>query len=288
MATFINPAPIAPAFVKPFPPTMPKGAQYGGPTGFIAHAQPSQRVTASPFVGPTPVLIPTPDWNYPMPRAEALGGLSVPGVGQVIPYPVTTGAGGLIRGPTGSTNTSGSFLDRLPPQILRPWHRRVSTQGSATIVANTTTRQLLYTVPRGLGLIILTWTPAWLVAGQIATDLNAMEAVPDQFDAYGRVGHFLAIGGGSIGDYQESLFDPGGGGVTRTVFGYTLLNNNLLNVGSHPTALYAVDGAAVEGVWATGATVPGDIPTAVSVSLTGYLLPQRALFEVLFQGRVYV
>lgn len=289
MVTFINPGPLEPAFHKPFLPAMVGGARFDGPTGFIAHAQPSEGMTAEPFVGPTPELIPTTDWNYPMPRAAALGGMNVPGLGAVIPYPTTHGAGGLIRGPSGATNTTGRFLDRLPPQILRPWHRRISTQGTATIIAGTVVRQTLYTVPRGLGVIIMTWTPSWLVSGQQAVDLNALTALSDQFDAYGRVAHYLAIGGGSIGDLRESLFDPNSGvGVTRTVFGYTLLNQNLLNLGSHPTALYAVDGARIDGVWTTGAVAPGLIPTAVSVDLTGYILPQKALFEVLFQGRVYV
>ena len=174
------------------------------------------------------------------------------------------------------------FLSRLPAQGLLPWQRKRTVRGTTAIVANTTYTEDIATLPRGTSLILMVWRQFWLDAQADPLDPDALAALQDDQDAYGRVSNNMLFNRSPVFDSSEQLVDPNGGAYTvRRISGFTTLNQNLLYVGNHPTAIYAPDASTITATWTTGPVVPGHIPSVVGVQLQGYTVPTKTFIEVL-------
>lgn len=233
-----------------------------------AHAVPGERLDPRNFVGP-----------LEQPGVEAPPGLGTP------PRVVLEAERG-IADPLGRLPVDGrltAFLARLPASGLLTWHRKLSRSGASAIVAGTTVRSTVTTVTAGYALILMLVRQLWLDSGGDPADASVLTALQDNQDAYGRVGFNLLINNVPIWDAQETLYDPLIVS-TRTLNGFTLLNTNLLNVGEHPTAIYARENSAVQAAWETS-TIPVHIPTVVMVELQGYLVAMREFSELMVMLR---
>jgi len=122
-------------------------------------------------------------------------------------------------------------------------------------------------------------TYRWYESGLDPLDPNVLTAMQDNQNAYGRIPFNLLVNGIPLVDVNETLYDPGIL-TTRSVSGYTSLNTNLLLTGNHPTALYCAENQTLTASFQHAAT-PGNIPTAIGVSLKGYAIPTRQFEKVM-------
>ena len=275
------------------------------------HPQPSQGLDPRYFGGPNPQLTSTvgpttatvsqggisplmpmgvpampmpgypvaPTMQPPMAAPAGLGGT---------PYytPVAALPGSPGHPSYGYVRLDAYFLSRLPAAGLTFWHRLRTVDGTTAISAAGTEYTLnLYQLPQGLSLIIFYFVQNWYDAGLDPLDPDALTAFQTNQDTYGRVGINLLVNNAPVFDANEVLYDPNGGSpVIREQSGFTALNQNLLDVGNHPTAVYVRDNATVS-VRYTVAALPGHVPSAVGVELRGYVIPTKSFQELLISVR---
>ena len=185
------------------------------------------------------------------------------------------------------TQIMDEFISRLPPKGFVPWERKISIAGTeVTGVGLGSTREVqIDNVRTRTTRLIFSMTYRWYESGLDPLDPNALTAMQDNQNAYGRIPFNLLVNGTPLVDVTEVLFDPGTfvpplPAGRRTVSGYTLLNTNLLATGAHPTALYCSENQTLTASFQHAAT-PGHIPTAVGVSLRGYAIPTRQFEKVM-------
>lgn len=296
---------------KPHTPfkTQPQGgpppeARTGTETVPAIHSWPGQQVDPRTFVGPNPVLTqpkPTPMTSSGPARIldARMGGGIVPAQGapSVVPssYLAPVEARGFGDTPIGTkqrpaysvSRLDNYFLTRLPAAGQTFWHRKHVVNGNTVMAAPNTQFTLpMYTLPQGLSLVIMYFVQNWYDASLDPLDPDALTAFQSNQDAYGRVGINLLVNNAPVFDANEILFDPdGGANTTRKVSGFTLLDTNLLNIGVHPTAIYARDNAQISVRFTISNTLPAHIPSAVGVELNGYLLPTKEFQELLISVR---
>lgn len=286
----------------------PPRAVPGTDRTLLAHPVPTAELDPSNFVGPDATLSP--------PKAVAAIRHAGPAAGVIGEGPMTpaavaaaateagaAGAHALLaplveafrRNSPLSGRVSGTlplvgldqyFLRRLPAQGLQIWHRKRAVRGTTAIVAGTTFRLLVDTLPRGVAVVIMKVKQYWYDAGLDPLDPDALTGFQDNQAAYGRVAFNLLANNQPLFDAFEDLVDPNGGAFTaRRVQGFTELNQNLLFVGEHPTAIYVQDGYPITATWTTGALLPAHVPTTVAVELQGYTVPMKLLREILINVR---
>lgn len=234
----------------------------------VTNPTPGQRIDPSELVGPKPII------SEPRPFQ-----LRRPG-DPPIPPSAPAQKAGVMPVPGGSV---GDFLSMLPPRTLTPWHRVAMVPGATAFAAAPSTyTSALATTPQGYGLVIFDLKQYWLDEGLDPLDPDALQAMQDFQAFYGRVGMTIqARGSASLWDAQESLIDPNGGAYTpRTVYGFSILNQNLLYLGMHPTAVYVPENTPIDVAWTVQA-LPDHIPSAVGVSADGYLMPTKVFNQVL-------
>lgn len=245
----------------------PRPPVVGSSSAPVNHPFPGQSVDPREFVGPNPTI------SAPKPMA-----LKVPGGPR--PLPVAPQAVS-VPAPPERIRLDDFFLSRLPAQGLQYWHRKRVVRGSTAVGAIGVFRQQIDVLPQGLALVAFHLRQTWYDAGLDPLDPDALTAFQDDQPTYGRVGLNLLINGGPVFDARENLVDPNGGLFTaRVIFGFSRLNENLLYLGEHPTALYIRDNATIEAAWTTLA-VPGHVPTAVGVEVRGYTVPFKKYQEIL-------
>lgn len=269
------------------------------------HPQPSQGIDPRYFGGPNPRL---DSVVGPTTASTTQGGIA-PMMPMAVPMPgqpmmpqqmvAPTGLGGqptyspvaALPGSPGHPSygyvrLDAYFLSRLPAAGLTFWHRLRTVNGTTAISAAGTEYTLnLYQLPQGLSLIIFYFVQNWYDAGLDPLDPDALTAFQTNQDTYGRVGINLLVNNAPVFDANEVLFDPNGGSpVIREQSGFTALNQNLLDVGNHPTAVYVRDNATVS-VRYTVAALPGHVPSAVGVELRGYVIPTKSFQELLISVR---
>lgn len=225
----------------------------------VAQSTPGQVVSPESFVG-SGQLVETN--RLPSPQLDARG--------------IPTGGPGLPV----AARLDSYFFTRLPEQGMYPWHRVKTVAGSTAFSAiNTVYDSVVQKLPQGTSAVIMQVVQYWLEAGLDPLDVNALEAYPDYQNAYGRVSTNLLFNRTVVFNAEEELYDPAG--VTNKVSGFTMLNQNILNIGPHPTAIYVPDGASISIRWITGPVLPAHIPSAVGVRLDGYTLPTKTLNNIM-------
>lgn len=291
----------------------PPQARMGTETVPAIHPWPGQRVDPRTFVGPNPVLTaPKPTQMTASGPAQQSPAVAAPPAGAAPPAavaPVAPAAQhglGLI-GPFGLqgrgendpilgtrrtpvyslSRLDNYFLSRLPASGMTFWHRKHLVDGAVVMSAPNTVYTLpMYTLPQGLSLVIMSFVQNWYDASLDPLDPDALTAFQTNQDAYGRVGINLLVNNAPVFDANEILFDPDGGlGTRREVSGFTALDTNLLNIGVHPTAIYARDNSKIGVRFTMSSTLPAHIPSAVGVELNGYLLPTKEFQELLISVR---
>jgi hypothetical protein len=295
---------------KPHTPfkTQPQGgpppeARIGTETVPAIHDWPGQRVDPRTFVGPNPVVKQIQGQMTSSGPAKVidarLGGGIIPATGGAPSVPSSYLAPVEARGfgdtPIGTkqrpayslSRLDNYFLTRLPAAGQTFWHRKHVVDGNLVMSAPNTQYTLpMYTLPQGLSLVIMYFVQNWYDANLDPLDPDALTAFQSNQDAYGRVGINLLVNNAPVFDANEILFDPdGGANTTRKVSGFTLLDTNLLNIGVHPTAIYARDNAKISVRFTMSNTLPAHIPSAVGVELNGYLLPTKEFQELLISVR---
>ena len=173
------------------------------------------------------------------------------------------------------------FISRLPPKGYIPWERKISVAGTAVtaLPLGESLRVLLDDVNTRTTRLIFSMEYTWYEAGLDPLDPNALTAFQANQNAYGRIPFNLLVSGASLVDVNEVVFDPGIA-ATRTVSGYTLLNHNLLESGNHPSVLYVSENQTLMASFQHVAT-PGNIPTAIGATVSGYAIPTRQFEKVM-------
>jgi len=297
----------------------PPEAHVGTETVPAIHSWPGQKVDPRTFVGPNPKITPPKPTQMTssgparqldsrqgagitMPAAGSpIVGATAPAAGfgaaEIVPasYLAPVEARGLGGAPIGTkqrpaysvSRLDNYFLTRLPAAGQTFWHRKHVVNGNTVMAAPDTQYTLpIYTLPQGLSLVIMYFVQNWYDANLDPLDPDALTAFQSNQDAYGRVGINLLVNNAPVFDANEILFDPdGGANTTRKVSGFTLLDTNLLNIGVHPTAIYARDNAQIGVRFTISNTLPAHIPSAVGVELNGYLLPTKEFQELLISVR---
>jgi hypothetical protein len=187
----------------------------------------------------------------------------------------------------GYTRLDSYFLSRLPAAGLTFWHRKHIVEGTTAIAAiNTLFTLPIYQLEQGLSLVVLSFAQNWYDSGLDPLDPDALTAFQSDQAVYGRVGINMIVDNAPVFDAHEILFDPNGGiPTTRQQSGFTALNQNLLFVGDHPTAVFVRDHATVQVRYTVSNVLPGHIPTAVGVEMSGYVMPTKAFNELLISVR---
>lgn len=280
----------------------PPEARMGTENVSVIHPWPGQRVDPRTFVGPNPVITP--------PKATAMTSSGPARSLDSRPGAAISLAQATAEAGFGATNYLDSgrgeaeigtrqrpaysvsrldnyFLTRLPAAGQTFWHRKHVVNGNSVMSAPNTEFTLpMYTLPQGLSLVIMYFVQNWYDASLDPLDPDALTSFQSNQDTYGRVGINLLINNAPVFDANEILFDPdGGANTTRKVSGFTLLDTNLLNIGVHPTAIYARDNAQIGVRFTVSNTLPAHIPSAVGVELNGYLLPTKEFQELLISVR---
>lgn len=301
----------------PRPPTPFRTQPQGGPPPQASngtepvpavHAWPGQRVDPRTFVGPNPMLadsglVPHDASGPTEQQLTTQQGLTYPTFeAPTLPVP-QTGLGGIaLRKPMteppavlgtrknplfGITRLDNYFLSRLPASGLTFWHRKHIVNGATVMAAPSTVYSLpIYTLPQGLSLIVMYFMQNWYDASLDPLDPDALTSFQSNQDAYGRVGINLLVNNAPVFDANETLFDPNSGAnTTRRVSGFTLLDKNLLEIGAHPTAIYARDNATLTAKFTMSDTLPSHIPSAVGVEMNGYTLPTKEFQELMISVR---
>lgn len=179
------------------------------------------------------------------------------------------------------------FLSQMPPQSARFWHRLKTYVGTSVIgtSAGDVNTRLIYQVPQGYSLVILSFKQYWFASGSDANEPDALAAYQDYQNIFGRIATRLLFNESQPYNVLEDVYDPNGGsGVTRKVNGWSRLNTNLLLMGEHPTALYAGNEVEVNVAWEVNEPL-NTIPTAVGVELDGILMPTKEYKEFLIRVR---
>lgn len=226
---------------------------------------PVERIDPSQFVSPQPQLKTT--------RTAELDARGIPTDGK---FPV------VVR-------QDGHFLARMPSRELSFFSRFVTVSGATAIPGNFSRYALdVYNVPKGQGLIILNMTQVWLDAFTDPLDNDVLTPLQDYQNANGRVNMYLTQNGQPVFNVTNRLFDPVGGGAAppRNVAGFTILNQNVLNVGNHPTAAFISEAAKLQFVITTDNNIPAHIPTAIGLNIQGYILPYAIMLNFLRSLRV--
>ncbi len=201
-------------------------------------------------------------------------------------------AGGVLRGPGGDPQLAGFFMSRFPPEQAIWWHRKVSAEGDVVIAAAGISEGAniglinIDTIPSGFGVIITSWRQYWVFPCDV-TEPTVLASYGPYAATTGRTAHNLLVDGLPVYDAFEKLYDPVSDS-TRQNYGFTDLDRNLLEVGSHPTAIYIRDNAFLQGAWMTGPATPSPIPTVVGLELDGWILPNRLFYEVAMHNNVAI
>jgi len=205
-----------------------------------------------------------------------------PGIAYTTPAPATamvpsdTRVSGVIP-----ARLLDEFISRLPPKGYIPWYRKMSIAGTDVtgLLPGETLQLTLDDVSTRTTRLVFWMSYFWMDAGLDPLDPDALTAFQDNQNIYGRIPFNLLVNNAPIVDVSETVFDPGIAG-TRSISGYTLLNENLLATGNHPTALYISENQVLAGAFQHVAT-PGHIPTAIGAELRGYSIPTRDFEKVM-------
>ena len=222
----------------------------------------------SPSPNLPPHRVPTPGIEYTTPVARS-------------PYPPASAPVDPLHAGVIPMQAMDQFISRLPPKGYVPWERKISVSGTdVTSVPLGSTREVqIDNVGTRTTRLIFSMIYTFYEAGLDPLDPNVLTAMQDNQNAYGRIPFNLLVNGIPLVDVTEVVFDPGITG-RRTISGYTDLNSNLLATGNHPTALYCNENQTLTASFQHVAT-PGNIPTAIGVSLRGYAIPTRQFEKVM-------
>ena len=176
-----------------------------------------------------------------------------------------------------------SFLSRLPPQGLTFFHR-AWTFDASVVLASGGAKQSLMSLDPGQSMIITDLRQVWLLAGADAADPDTYQPFTQYMEMNGKVSFNLLVNGAAVFDAKEKLWDVNAGtGVTRNADGFSAIGENLLDIGDHPMAAYVISGD-LAGFWSLQAT-PALLPDAIGVTMNGFLVPTKTLYEVIIAAR---
>lgn len=161
----------------------------------------------------------------------------------------------------------------LPPRGFVPFYRSHSIAG--TLVTGVPQGDFyeikMEDVPRGTGLLLYDVQYKWLEDNTDPLDPNALSEMQSQQAINGTITLDLMIDGTPSNNNEQKLYDPSSG-TTLTRKGWALLNTNLLLFGNSPSVIYVRQGQTLTARFYHNRT-PGNVPTALYVSLKGYSVP---------------
>jgi len=161
----------------------------------------------------------------------------------------------------------------LPPQGYVPFYR---TQSIATTLVTAVPTGSFYEivmeeVPSGTGLLLYDVQYKWLEDNTDPLDPQALSEMQSQQAINGTITVDLMADGVPSNNNEQKLYDPYSA-TTEVRRGWATLNTNLLLFGNSPSVLYIRQGQTLTARFYHNRT-PGNVPTALYLSLKGYSVP---------------
>jgi hypothetical protein len=165
------------------------------------------------------------------------------------------------------------FAADLPPKGFVPFYRTHSI--GATLVTGVPEGSFyeitMEDVPSGTGLLLYDVRYKWLEDNTDPLDPQVLNEMQSQQAINGTITLDLMVDGASSNNNEQKLYDPYSS-TTITRRGWALLNTNLLQFGNSPSVIYVRQGQTLTARFYHNRT-PGNVPTALYVSLKGYAVP---------------